>query len=481
MALPSVSITKRDGALGLVVPGASKPLYIGPSSGGTQNTIVTVSQPGAVNTAIGYGPLATAVQMYLNDNGGSADIIVSAASTAATSGSFTSSFGGTTVLSGTPRDTYVCSASISTTGFLASSGSTARFIYSLDGGETYSAPQLVTASVSLANTGLTLTFANGIYTSGQALSFDTHSPVMTVSDLASAIAPALLTGETPSAIVVVNEPTTSAAAKLIATAMDAHLASFESKYVYTQAILSAGGEAETPLVTNTTWQAFDFSTGRVGGVCSRSARRTLPNPYTGYGAPHLNWSLHVAPHTLARDISSSPAAVIFGAVKGAYDPTYDEFQDGETFLPNRLMCPRTFIGRGGLYFNQSVTKVSVGSDFDSLEKGRVINRAAQIVQIGLTKYVNSNVRVKTDGTGQIDPRDADAIDADINAQLAAALFNVTNQFGTRGHCSGFKFAVDRTGDLLATGILESSCLIVPLGKITSLPVTLSFARQITTA
>ncbi len=123
-------------------------------------------------------------------------------------------------------------------------------------------------------------------------------------------------------------------------------------------------------------------------------------------------------------------------------------------------------------------KSTVGSDYLYWQWGRVINRAAQVTARALRRYVNSSVRVITDGTGYIDPRDAAVIEGYVQKQLNATIMLETNAEGTPGHASAIVFSINRATNVLTTSTLEFSVAIVPLANVSNLDGTIGFTDSI---
>lgn len=479
MAIPSSTVNFLDGNLGLVASAPTKPLIIGPCSSGTTNYVYTFGNISTLRSTLGNGPAATQAAMILNDVGGTVDVIRCDASVAATSGSFVSGTVPSVVLSGTPRDTYHVDYKIVTGGALSSDG--VRVKYSLDGGKTYTAALHVTAStgvLSLTDTGLTLTFGAGTYTAGEVGSFVTHAPTINSTDLNAAMDAFKASGNEVSDIYVANDPITAAEGRVLASAMDTNLTSLGNLYQYVACVMHLGGQGDSDATKVTQANQFSFSTGQGGMLTVHRARRVLPITYPGYANPRLPFSMHVAAHTQARDLSSSPAAVRFGALLGASEPTYDEYLDGELFSAAGLVAPRTYRGRPGVFVTQALLKSPSTSDYKYYPWQRVLNRAATIVQERLEFYINSSVPVVKDGTGNIDPVAADQIEADVNGALRAELINITNGQGGRGHCSDLLFAVDRTTDVLSTSTLTATCAVIPFANISNITTNLFFTREI---
>lgn len=204
MTIPSVAVTIKDNALGLVPQGTvAAQVLFGVCSAGMVNAVNAWGDPQAMAAALGSGPLVEAAAHVLGVAGGPVITVAvnpsvsgsngsaweSGPSGAVTSnavysykaagGSATSSVThvgtglATVVPSGTPLGNYAIVVLIVTAGAVA----TATFKFSLDGGVTYSGVLTTAATYLPAGTGLTLTFSSG---PGNFVAGDTYSATSVV-------------------------------------------------------------------------------------------------------------------------------------------------------------------------------------------------------------------------------------------------------------------------------------------------------------
>jgi hypothetical protein len=108
----------------------------------------------------------------------------------------------------------------------------------------------------------------------------------------------------------------------------------------------------------------------------------------------------------------------------------------------------------------------------------LIDEVCEIVHRRQEQWLLSKVRVLTDGTGFLDPRDAERIDADVRSELFDLIMNVSNVEGYKGHASGISYAVDRATNMLSTRELSSASAVVPLPPIEGFNTQIGFARSI---
>lgn len=175
MALPEVSTTVIDGALGL--NGQSDTAVsatIGVGAGGTPNTIVKVTRPRDATTGWTAGPLVEKLAYHIYHSGEPVYASSVTASVAGVAGSVTKSnvSGPTVVVSGAPRDTYDVTIEITQTGEIGDETATGAFRYTVDGGDAYT-PELALptggARTAATRTGTASLAGGGLYGGGGTL------------------------------------------------------------------------------------------------------------------------------------------------------------------------------------------------------------------------------------------------------------------------------------------------------------------------
>ncbi len=482
MGSPGVTVTRVNGTLSIVTPAPSKPLVIGPCSGGVVNQKYTFAQPNSIAASIGLGPAQIAAGKILADNGGSIDVIVANASNAGTVGAITSGSGVPAMtIAGTPFDSYQGVVTVQQTGALGAG----RFSFTLDGGNNSSPNILLTGSYSVPNTGLTLTFPSTTYTVGQSWAFSAFAPSMDQTDLIAA--GNVFTGSlsTPTVVYIANDDQSAAHGVLIASAADELMTTYTNNEINCPVVTNAGGVNGQTAAVISDFNAFAFSGGaggqNVGMVVAERANILVATPFMGYGSPQLPFGLAVASRIAGDLPPTNPARVATGPLPGVSSPTYDETVNGEVYLDAAIAAPYTIRNYPGIYLEQGVLKSPTGSPYNLLGAARVLLLADTVVTTALKNYINKTVRTNTNGSGTILPADANKINADVNSQLQAAIMQPFNAEGTPGWASGVQFTVDTTNDILETSILQATCIVVPLANISNAVVQLSFAISIAPA
>lgn len=497
MALPYTSVQKKNGTAVPSAGSSNKALIIGPSSAGIkETTLYPLANTAQVTSDIGYGNAALAAQMFIAaapTGFGSVDVLVASASTA---GAITQVSAASPIITvtGTPLASYDVRADITVAGITGS----CKFRYSLDGGNTYT-ESLQTAittsgSYTIPNTGLSLNFAGGTHAVGNQVQYDVQGPTMTTADLAACITSLSNSNTNYTCILVADDAINPVAAAPLFAAMDTHLTTLNNtQQKPTMAVINVGGEtnkfnrsvALTPgtyktanVLANITGSAS--SEGNFACAVAEKVNTYIPVPQPGYARPRLPFAFAVAKeiHAVGSDLSLNIAQF---PVAGVETPSYDEFKNGSVYHDERIIAPRTFMGESGVSVNQGLLKYNpaTGASFNIIPKGRVINRASELVRASVRPFLNSRIEVKPDGTGRISDVDKQFIEATVNKQLEANLLNVSRGDGRTGHCSALQFVINGENNILTTGILQGTLRIVPLGYVSTIEVNIYFTDVIT--
>ena len=134
----------------------------------------------------------------------------------------------------------------------------------------------------------------------------------------------------------------------------------------------------------------------------------------------------------------------------------------------RAVTLRTFQGVPGYYITRGPTLALTTSDFANIPNCRVIDVACAVARTALLQYVNTTVLVDPT-TGYILERVAQQIEANVNAQLEAALVST-------GQASATAVQIDRTADILATSTEPVSVFVTPLGYLRYIVATIGFVN-----
>lgn len=448
MALPDVSLTVNDGALGIVpevIDGISA--KVGICSLGTPNTVYSFGDIQNLKTTLGVGPLVEAAAHLLAISGGPVYCIPAAVVTPGACGAVTRVGSGPTMsVAGAAYDAFQVIVRIVAAGAHALGSGT--FQYSMDGGDTYS-PVIVVPSGGtylIADSNITLTFPTGIYVAGDTYSFTTTAPMYDSSSLSSALTALFADPREWRFLHVVGQAASPAAAAGLGAAIDTALQTAVGNYRYVRAFMECPEDTDANIIT-----AFSaFSSTRVGVAVGKCE---LTSSLTGrkYKRPAA-WP--VAARAAKVPVHEDLGRVASGPLTGV-GTLYRDERVTPGLDSQRFITLRTFTGVNGAFITSGRTMANVGSDYQMIQNGFVMDKACRIIRAALLNYLNDSVRVDAT-TGRILEIDAKNIEADIESQLFSALVSP-------GNASAVSAKVDRTNNILSTMTLATTERITPRG------------------
>lgn len=456
MALPDVTITISDGALGLA--GANPEnlhAKLGLSSGGTANTVYSYGDISSAKAQLLAGPLLEDVGFHLATAGGPVLAVPVTPSNTGTVGTVTRTGTGPTpglATTGTPRDAYSVIGKI----IVGGSVGTASFQISFDGGVTYSPTYATAASVATfaAATGLTLTFVAGTYIAGDIYTFTTVAPTYSASDLNAAIDAVLADARNVAFIHVVgtvggaDDPTKIANFVALCSAVATKMTSAENAKRWLFAVMEAPEVAEGAWAASSVWAAFASTRispalGRITIQSQVSGRQTSRSVAAAYASRLAKTPVQEHPGKTAR-----------GPLSGIVGISRDE-----RATPNgdvaRFTTVRTFPEIAGYFISSGKMAAGAGSDFADVMARRVVDKACRLTNQALFQFLNTDLRVNsTDGT--LFEADARTIEDYVDGILRSGL--VSN-----GGASDVKETVNRASNVLSTKTVPVTIRVVPKG------------------
>lgn len=475
MGIASTTLSIGDGGLGVSRQLARPPALVGCSSSGTAATVyLAASYEDAIST-FGYGKLTALAAEYFGSVGGPLVMVKAASSTAGSAGSVTAVGTSTavmTVSTATAVDDFRVKIKVVRAATLLADV-TAAVKVSLDGGTTYGEEIAVPVSgvLSLTNTGLAVTWADGTFVVNDTFAFTATAPIWDATALGAAL-DALEATTYDHEFVHVAEHVTGATVGTLNTSISDLEATNTFRWWLAGTRDQSSGESVS------TWQGvllgtspgFSAFTSRHGAICAAFAEH---DDATWGCSMRRNVAWIIGPRlALVREVSGGaglaehPGRVRSGALSGIDDgDLVHDFRTLTALDTGRFMGAQSLPGRGG-YYATAVTRATAGSDFTSVMNVRLVKEAARLAVSVMQEFINDNVRTITGG--KIDPRDADAADAYVGDRLRLDLVE-------SGLASAVTVQVDRTNNVVATSQLNFKVRVRPLGYATLIDIDLALS------
>jgi hypothetical protein len=466
--LPGQTYLVRDGGMGVLSNGAVFPVVFGHCSAGTANSLYLSNNQNSLRDTLGQGQ-AVELALPLITKAGGVLVMKTAASTAGVAGAVTkTAIGastGTVTVAGAPYDAYQVRVRIKATGALG----VARFDYtreSLAAAPSYSEEITVPAggTYAIPNTNLTLTFVPGggptIFENGDSHAFSCTAPQYTTADLATAFAAFLLAlGKNDvQQVHFTGRSSSGAAAATMAATIATQMGLLEARHRWARGVMDAGNDTGPNVKT-----AFaSFASTRVAVVFGTADIVTL-NVQPGWGTPRFSAAFAFSERVVGCDLSENPGRVASGNLSPRVRSIQNDENLSQSFLEaDKINTLRTHDGEDGFYTTNGYLKSASGSDFIYWDWGRVVDRACRVCFETLQPWLLRKVRILTDGTGRIDPRDAVRIEKAVTSQLRAALKGPTVEgVPDMDHVSDLLFKVDLTNDVKSTRQTLYTLQLVP--------------------
>lgn len=483
MAYPAgQTLVVRDGGIGLSSLGTIFPLVIGVCSSGTASTLYFSTNQNSLKDTLGQGPAVELALPMITERGGVL-VLKTPASTAGSAGAVTktaiSTSTGTITLAGAAYDAYQIRFRIKATGALG----VGRFDYSLDqlgDSPTYSEEITIPSggTYAIPGTNITATFVPGggpiIFESGDYHVAACVAPQYTTADISTAwtallaalgeyiVEEAYFTGRSASA---------SAAATMAATVATL-MSSLEARKRWARAMMDCGNDTSANVITS----IVPFANNRVG-VCFGQADVPTLNSRAGWGVPRVSAAHALSERAAGADLSENLGRVASGSLR-VLKITANEGSDQAFIESHKINTLRTYDGESGIFATNGYLKSAAGSDFLYWDWGRVIDRICRVIYSAQQKWLLKKVRVLTDGSGRIDPRDAVRIETAVRSALKDEILDPINAEGFAGHVAGLEYVVDLNNNVLTTRQLKSTCRAVPLPPIESIATEIGLTSSI---
>jgi hypothetical protein len=450
--LPGIKNNILDGAMG--VQGAQADgrfAAVGVAAKFGQG-IITLNDPEQVEPAIGDGPLRDLLVSALSISKTPVSVIALEGTLPGTISAVTSGAenagSGTVSVSGSPRNEYDIGVEIVSGGGL----NEATFRVTVDAlpGKRITVPD-GEGKYEIPETGLTLTFdpGAGSFAEGDTFSFFTTEPGATNGEVLAAIdeiIKAKLSIEFIAVAGISAAPLWAALATKAAGAAEV----YQYLFMVCQARYAAEGETPDQWVTSLTGTERGSIASTRLQVCAGWIEEADAN-----GQVDVRGGIGVYCGTLAaRKVQDGPDAVKFGGITAATALKPDGINDGhiENLKNAGYVTVRKYVGLKGIYFTSGQIMSEEGSDYDQVERRRVMDKACRNLYVAQLPAVNDTVTIGKDGS----PEGIEMFVAKSTAPLETMK---TNREITDGYV-----IVPPGQNILADKKLRTKVRIVPLGK-----------------
>jgi hypothetical protein len=353
---------------------------------------------------------------------------------------------GSITIAGSPRNEYDFVVDIVSEGALNSG----VFRLTIDAlpGKTITIPE--DGVYVIPNTGITITFAAGVYKEGDTFSFNTTAPQATNGEVLAAVDTIL---EAKKAIewIAVAGISTAALWAALATKAEGAAEIFQYLFFIAQARYKADGE--------TLDQWVNALTGSDRGTVASTRLQVI----AGYieeadanGQVDVRSLIGTYCGKLAGlPVHQGPDAVRSGSITAATALKPDGINDGhiEALKNAGYVTARQIIGLNGIYVTSGQIMSEAGSDYDLVERRRVMDKACRQVRTAQLIYLNDVVKVAGDGS----PEGLE--------MFVAQSENPLNIMVNAGEISSGYVIIPEGQNILSTKTLRTKVRIVPLGKL----------------
>lgn len=453
MALPNINTTIKDGAMGVAGADATGIFAAVGVAAIPSNGIITFTDKDDVDGKIGDGPLRDLIVSALSIAKTTVYAIAVEGSTAGTVSDVNAVSGnqgdGKITVTGKPRNEYSICVAIVSSGKL----NEGTFRVTIDGltGKTITIPD-GDGKYEIPGTGLTLQFSHADkgFETGDGFTFTTTAPQATNGEILAAINTII---DAKKAIEWIAVAGVSNAALWAALATQAKGA--ESVYQYLFFIAQARYKKEDETVD----EYVNALTGAERGVTSSTRLQVVAGwieEADSNGQVDTRGAIGVYCGMLAgRKVHEGPDAVKFGSITAATAIKPDGINDGhiEALKNAGYVTVRTIIGLKGIYITSGQMMSEQGSDYDLVERRRVMDKACREIRVAQLPFLNDTVKVGADGS----PEGLEMFVAQGEAPLRTMK---TNEQISDGY-----IIIPKGQNILSTNTLRTKIRIVPLGKL----------------
>lgn len=323
----------------------------------------------------------------------------------------------------------------------------------------------------------TTTSVDADFEVGDVHSFTTTAPHYSTADLAAAFATlrSKLGARKVRKTVFTGRNTTTASGAAMFAAAASHLATLQASHYFGRGLIDAG--VGTVDAFRSDWSA---AASDLVGVTWRRAR-CIVDPvaaFPGYANAWQSGVRAVAERWFSVDLSENLGRKASGNLEYVTEIEHDEGVDQAFVEGDKVITLKTFTGETGFYITNGFLRSPAGSDFLYLDWGVTIDTMCHGIVSAQDKWLLAKLRALTNGSGNLDPNDAERVRGAVKGALRALLSDPVNVEGFKGHVSGFEYLIDLTNDFLATRTVRSTGAAVPLPPVEAFTTTVGLTRSI---
>jgi hypothetical protein len=450
--LPDVKNKILDGAMGVGGADSTGNFAAVGVSAIPSNGVLAFVDPASVDEKIGDGPLRDLIVSALSIAKTTVYAIalegsVPGAVSAVTPGAENAGSGAVNV-TGNPRNEYDVRVDITASGSL----NEAAFRVTIDGsaGKIITVPD-GTGRYEIPNTGLTLVFNPGAdgFREGDRFVFSATEPQATNGEVLEA-ADKILDAKLAIEWIAVAGTSNAALWAALATKAEGAAEIYQYLFFVAQARYKAEGETAGQWAMALAGEERGTAASTRLQVCAGWIEEADAN-----GQVDTRPLIGVYCGKLAqRGVHQGPDAVRYGSISAATALKPDGLNDGhiETLKNAGYVTARKIIGLNGIYITSGQMMSETGSDYNLVERRRVMDKACRQIRAAQLFYLNDVVRVGADGS----PEGLEMFIAQSEGPLRI--------MKTNGEISNGYVVIPPGQNILSTATLRTKIRIVPLGK-----------------
>jgi hypothetical protein len=449
--LPDVKNRILDGAMGVAGASATGIFAAVGVSAIPSNGILTLVDAGDVDGKIGDGPLRDLIVSSLSIAKTTVYAIALEGSVAGSLSNVTpasaNTGNGTLAVSGSPRNEYDVSVEIVSTGEL----NEAAFRVVIDGaaGKVITVPD--NGQYVIPHTGITLVFSadGAVFAAGDSFTFSTTAPQATNGEALAAI-DQILEAKLPIEWIAVAGISSAPLWAALAAKAEGAESVYQYLFFVAQARYLSPGETADQWTNALAGTERGATVSTRLQICAGWIEEADPN-----GQVDVRGMIGVYCGKLASlDVHEGPDAVKHGSISAATAIMPEGLNDGhiETLKNKGYVTARKIIGLAGIYITSGQIASESGSDYDLVERRRVMDKACREIRAAQLPHLNDNVGIGADGS----PEGLQMFIAHGEAPIKTM---ITNRQISNGH-----IVIPEGQNILSTKTLRTKIRIVPLGK-----------------